>query len=105
MIDWDRIAELQAEVGEDGLAEVLELFFEEFEETLEAALASDGAAPLDALHFLKGSASNIGMGDVAKICLDGEVAIKSGADKEIDFAEIATAFRESRAELQEVLSC
>lgn len=100
MIDWDRIAELQAEVGEDGLAEVLDLFFEEFEEALQA----HGSSASETLHFLKGSASNIGMRKVAQLCLESEAAIKAGQTEVADLSGIAEAFSQSRAELREVLA-
>ncbi len=31
MIDWERVAELQSEIGADGFGEVLELFLDEVE--------------------------------------------------------------------------
>ena len=43
MIDWDRISELQEEVGEEGVAEVIDIFLEEMDEGI-AALSNLTAA-------------------------------------------------------------
>ena len=69
MIDWARIEELRFEIGEDGVGEVVEIFLEEVEETLtdlgSAQTDEDRAARL---HFLKGSALNLGLNALAALC-------------------------------------
>lgn len=101
MIDWARIDELRREIGDDGLKEVAEVFLEEVEETL-AALAAlpDGIDRSVKLHFLKGSALNLGFTDLAELCRKAELgqAGQAGID------EISVAFSAARHELKAALS-
>ncbi|KAJ57266.1 hypothetical protein ACMU_01860 [Actibacterium mucosum KCTC 23349] len=78
MLDWDRVLELKDEVGEEAFAEVVELFLEEVEEVL-TRFRADGVTETIAedLHFLRGSAMNLGFSDVAEICGAGEKSAKS----------------------------
>lgn len=99
MVDWDRIAELQTEVGEDGIGEIVSIFLEEVEEGVdELAGLSDREAIGDKLHFLKGSAQNIGLSEFSALCLEGEAAAKQGAVKP-DIETIRAALTRARDEL------
>jgi len=71
MVNWDRIAELQEEIGEDEFDEVLSLFCEEMEEAL-SSLGDDPASLKADLHALKGSALNIGLDEFGAICQRAE---------------------------------
>jgi len=103
MIDWDRIAELQEEVGEDSFTEVIEMFFEEVEEVL-AKLRSDDAEQLKAgLHFLKGAALNIGMSELSNLCREAESSVANGDAASIDIEAIRHSFGGSKAELGQLL--
>jgi len=75
MIDWDRVAELRDEIGEEDFAEVTELFLDEADEVV-AGLSdlADAESLQAALHFLKGSALNLGFRDLALLCQQGEKA-------------------------------
>ena len=96
MIDRTRLAELSEEVGADDLCEVVDLFCEEVEETL-SRVARHGTATLaEDLHFLKGSALNIGMSEVAELCRRAETAVRADPDAAPDFAKIAQAFKVAR---------
>lgn len=101
MVDWDRIAELQQEVGEEDFTEVLTMFFDEFEETLENF--DHGAAP-EQIHFLKGSAANIGMQEVATLCRDAECALREGASSVDLLPGIMVSFENSRNALLELVA-
>lgn len=73
MIDWDRVQALRDEVGVDDFAEVVNLFLEEVDEAM--TRLSAGLAPTAlsaALHFLKGSALNLGFAEFARLCQEGE---------------------------------
>ena len=59
MIDWDRVRELRAEVGEDAFDEVVELFLDEVDESVESL--TPGCDVPAALHFIQGSAENLGL--------------------------------------------
>jgi HPt (histidine-containing phosphotransfer) domain-containing protein len=93
MIDWDRVEELRHEVGEDDFAEVVELFLEEVDDTIARLGHSDANASLEEqLHFLKGSALNIGFNEFARLCQDGETAAAFGHAETVDLAAISTAY-------------
>ncbi|MFN3824777.1 MAG: Hpt domain-containing protein [Pseudorhodobacter sp.] len=75
MIDWDRVAELRDGIGEADFAEVVELFLEEADEVVAGLASLDSAESRQAaLHFLKGSALNLGFQDLARLCQQGEKA-------------------------------
>lgn len=77
-IDWKRIEELRGELGEDGLEEIFEIFLEDTAEMIaELQLAPVGKL-LDRIHEIKGSAQNMGFGELARLCRDAEWALKRG---------------------------
>lgn len=99
MIDWDRIAELTTEVGEGELAELLDIFFEEVEETIENLLTDTGPIDAETMHFLKGSAANIGMSELKMLCEAAETALAFSPQSNVDLTSIDIAFRKARQEL------
>lgn len=99
MIDHARLRELQNEVGEHDLAEVIALFCEEVEETLERLRLGSAPALADDLHFLKGSALNIGMSEVGDICKAAELALRSDPQARPDIDTISAAFQKARQAL------
>ncbi|NNE88533.1 MAG: Hpt domain-containing protein [Silicimonas sp.] len=99
-MNWDRISELREEVGEDDLAEVIALFCEEVEEVL-AILANASVADIPGhLHFLKGSALNIGFDSVSTLCLREETKLKEDPDAKPDIACIQKYYATSKSELE-----
>lgn len=98
MIDWDRVAELREEVGEEEFPTVVELFVEEVEEvTRDLASISAPARLEEALHFLKGGALNIGFRRFAQLCSEGEALAAAGRAEEVDVARILACYAESKA--------
>lgn len=98
MIDWKRVAELKEEIGADGFVEVADMFLDEAEGAVRALVA--GLAPEEVegqLHFLKGSALNLGLSDLAAICQEGER--RAAAGRSVDTAQVAAVYRASRAGL------
>lgn len=93
MIDWLRMSELREEIGQDGFDEVVDVFLEEAEEVVARLLQAPFPTHED-LHFLKGSALNLGFVAVAQLCQDGERQLSS--DSQPDPQVIATAFRAAR---------
>lgn len=93
MIDWLRMSELRDEIGQDGFDEVVDVFLEEAEEVV-ARLGAGPAPAQEDLHFLKGSALNLGFVEVAQLCQDGERLLAAGA--RADPQPIAAAFRAAR---------
>lgn len=94
MIDWSQLDALRAELGAS-FDELVEVFLEE----MDTALARlDGAAPpaqmaMD-LHFLKGSALNLGFAEFARLCAAGEATAANGG--RVDPQPVRAAYAESR---------
>ena len=104
MIDWDRIGELRAEIGDDDFAEVLDLFFEDVDEVVAKLQSATGQGPLaDALHFLKGSAQNIGFVGLAELCLSTENALRGNPASTPDIKCLSEVFAAARNTLLQKL--
>jgi HPt (histidine-containing phosphotransfer) domain-containing protein len=100
MIDWKRVEELRTEIGADGFAEVAEMFLEEAEAAVQTLVAGPRPEEVEGqLHFLKGSALNLGLSDLAAICQSGERKAATGFAAEIDTAAVAAVYRASREAL------
>jgi len=96
MIDWARVNELQTEVGDDDFAEVVEMFLEEANEVVARMNASLPNAEVEvALHFLKGSALNLGFCKLADLCQDGEKKAAGGQAEMVDLPIIVGTFHAS----------
>ena len=105
MIDWKRVHELRSEIGLDGFAEVADMFLDEADQavrTLVAGLAADEVE--GKLHFLKGSALNLGLADLAAICQDGERKAAAGYGALVDVRRVAAVYHGSRAMLLQRLA-
>jgi len=104
MLNQARIAELRDEVGDDGFAEVIEIFCEEVEEILDQLDAPGAPNLAERLHFLKGSALNIGMEQVVALCIAEEDRLQGGgAGAEADIAAIRDAYSASRKAIESLL--
>lgn len=98
MIDWNRVAELKEEIGEEDFAEVAEMFMAEVEEVIERLkTAPDPATYEHDLHFLKSSALNLGFAEVSALCQDGERRSAAGHADSVELAPIFTAYESSKA--------
>ena len=97
MIDWERVADLRSEVGEDDFFEVVELFLEEVEEVIDRLTRSPEPARFeDDLHFLKGSALNLGFRHFSGLCQTGEKLSAAGKGDQVDIEKVLASYRESR---------
>ncbi|MBN9886068.1 Hpt domain-containing protein [Salipiger abyssi] len=99
MIDWSQVSELHDEIGAVDFDEVVALFLQEVEGAL-ADLpdqAREPAALEAALHFLKGSALNLGFDTLAHACQEGEYAARAGTPEAVDLGAIARLYEDSRA--------
>ena len=100
MIDWDRILELQAEVGEEAIVEVIGIFLEEMGEGLDALTGlSDPRDIADKLHFLKGSAQNIGLTVTTDLCQRLEAEIRVDPSVRPDMPALRASLDDARGEL------
>ncbi|MDD9743131.1 MULTISPECIES: Hpt domain-containing protein [Marinovum] len=97
MIDWSRVSELREEVGEEDFAEVVELFLDEVDGVI-GTLAPETADLEAQLHFLKGSALNLGFAAFAALCQAGETAANAGQGERVDVAAIRDAYARARSE-------
>lgn len=98
MIDWNRVTELREEIGAEDFGEVVEIFLEEVE--AEISQLKD-LVPQDALeaklHFLKGSALNLGFTDFASMCQTGEICAAQKAFDQIDLPDILATYDRSKS--------
>jgi len=97
MIDWPRVRELKEEVGEDGFEEVIELFLEEVEGVIDKLKSGDRSQLEQDLHFLKGSALNLGFREFSNLCFDGERKSANGQDNDVDLSRVFSSYDNSKA--------
>jgi len=98
MILWSRVNELREEVGTEDFKEVVELFLDEVEEVIERLRAGTARGQLEQdLHFLKGSALNLGFGTFSDLCQDGERLAAQGKADTVDLAAIVDGYDRSKA--------
>lgn len=94
-VDWDRLNELKADIGDEDFADVAMLFVTELQDTL-SALTPEHAAAHD-FHFLRGSASNLGFMSLVSACSTAEAACASGQRPDVD--AVRAAFANALAEM------
>lgn len=101
MINWDRVEELRDEIGAEDFAEVVELFLEEVEQVIDKlSRAPDMNTLGDDLHFLKGSALNLGFRGFSGLCQTGETAASEGKAEAVDIGEILASYAASKEVFQ-----
>lgn len=99
MVNWDRVRTLQEEVGAEDFTEIIELFFSEVENVVEALPYVEGDKALaDQLHFLKSGALNLGFDTLSTLCTQGEVAANQGRTDDIDIALIQQSYHGAKAQ-------
>lgn len=96
MIDWDRVTELQEEIGEEDFVEVGQMFVAEIEEKLQE-MAAAGSHDAADFHYLRGSAANLGLVEFAGLCGEAEQTARGGGIG--DFAAVRASFTASLAEI------
>lgn len=94
-VDWDRLNELRADIGEEDFADVAMLFVSELQETLDTLVATQASAA--DFHFLRGSAANLGFVTLVEACAAAEAACKD--DDVPDVALVQTTFAAALAEV------
>lgn len=99
MINWDRVTELQDEIGEEDFLEVGRMFIAEMEEKLQDMAGSPHREAAD-YHYLRGSAANLGFTEFAELCGAAESAGNDGAPD--NFAAIRDSFNKSLAEISDL---
>lgn len=107
MIDWNQIKQLEEDVGAEDLADVVEIFIEEVDEAVDAlrnGSAPTGADLAAAMHFLKGSAYNLGFKAFGDKCSVGEKEANGGVGDKIDLSVIVELYDASKAEFMKSAS-
>jgi histidine phosphotransfer protein HptB len=97
LTDWQRVDDLASEIGADAMVEVVTMFLEETDEVM-ARLVSAVPTTED-YHFLKGSALNLGLNDLATLCQLGEQETKTGLVNPATRAAVASIYPASKADL------
>lgn len=99
VIDWNRVGELRDEIGAEDFTEVVDLFLEEVDEIVERlAHAPDPARYEEDMHFLKGSALNLGFQAFASLCANGEQKAAAGDCGAVDLGAVLDCYHTSKAE-------
>jgi HPt (histidine-containing phosphotransfer) domain-containing protein len=99
MINWERVNELRDEVGQEDFLEVVEIFLEEVDEVVaRLRSAPDPTTYEDDLHFLKGSAVNLGFAALSEICQSGEKKAAEGDVLSIDVAAVLSVYEKSKTQ-------
>jgi len=98
-IDWDRVQELKDEIGEDDFSDIVEIFLAEVDEKIDGLRNGLDVSELEAsLHFLKGSALNLGFEEFSSLCQRGESSASQSDYDSIDLNVILTSYSESKTE-------
>lgn len=101
MVDWGRVNELREEIGIEDFQEVLTLFLDEADEAMGRLWQTSDSAEIEAdLHFLKGSALNLGLEELASICQAGERSAAQG-HADVPISAVADCYAKSRQMLEQ----
>ena len=109
MVDWKRIDALREEVGKEALPEIVALFLEETGEAVDGLRAivsgartpGDPAAMSARMHFLAGSAGQLGLPRMHALAAAAEEAAAAG--RTVDPAPVIAAYDEGAGELREAV--
>lgn len=95
LINWNKVTELRDEIGAEDFDEVVELFLEEVEAAI-AQLGAESRSVEHDLHFLKGSALNLGFSQFSELCRAGEAAAAAGNAACVDLQAVARSYQVSK---------
>ena len=97
MIDWQRVLNLKAEIGDEDFDEVVPLFIEEVSEITDRLRSDVDLNRLEEdLHCLKGSALNLGFSEFADLCHAGESLSAKGKADTVNVPAIVDCFEVSK---------
>ena len=95
MINWAKVLELRDEVGVEDFDEVVDLFLDEVEDTI-MHLGTPCRSLEHDLHFLKGSALNLGFTEFSELCRSGESDAARGLGEDVDTGRIIACYHTSK---------
>ena len=99
MIDWDQLNELSEDVGTEDFAVIVSMFFEETDEVIARLTAT--TTPEADYHFLKGSATSLGLVAMAEACGTYEQMAALGTLPTDSVEEVITLYEAVKSTLQE----
>ncbi|MEM7440671.1 MAG: Hpt domain-containing protein [Pseudomonadota bacterium] len=100
MIDWSRVKELEDDMGAEDLGDVVAIFLDEMEEAIEDMVAQPPNSSEEwasRMHFLKGSAFNLGFEAFGAYCGGGETAARAGDVDGLTVAELRARYDVSKS--------
>lgn len=98
MIDWAQVNTLRDDVGKDDFTEIVEIFIDEVEGVIDRLRDAHDLTTLgDDLHFLKGSALNLGFSAFSDQCQLGESMAAGGKAAQVDVSAILLSYETSKA--------
>lgn len=101
MIDWQRVSDLREEIGAEDFEEVVPLFLEEVSGVIDVLRSGPDLNRLEEdLHFLKGSALNLGFAGFSDLCGAGEKAAAAGQASAVNVTEILACFDSSKVSFE-----
>ena len=106
MINQDQVKQLEDDVGAEDLAEVVTLFLSEVDEAIEGLEEVSKGTTKDiaeALHFLKGSAFNLGFQSFGDYCAIGEAQAHAGDKSQISISQVGSLYAASKVQFLEEL--
>ena len=102
MIDWNRVETLYNEIGSSDFCEVIELFLDETDGVIQRLETAPDPARYEAdLHFLKGSALNLGLTAFSALCQAGELLAANGETAAVDIAAVVALYYTSTTAMAE----
>lgn len=96
MIDWKRVLALHDEVGAAEFRPLVELFLDEIEGVLMTATPADPQILEQRLHFLKGSAWNLGLRAFGAQCELWESLVRRGGAPQFDPDQLMGSYGSSK---------
>ncbi len=99
MINWDQVKQLEDDIGAEDFGDVVVMFIEEVDEAVDnlrakAELTAQELA--SAMHFLKGSAANLGFNEFSEMCSRGEKSAESGVRNDVDIPQVIALYDASK---------
>ncbi len=99
MINWERVKELENDIGPDDIDDVVELFLSEVDNVIEGLSNDSSQNTLEQdMHFLKGSALNLGFDVFGEMCSSAEKQAAAGNECDVSVPQIVASYESSKSE-------
>lgn len=99
MLNWTTIKKLHHDIDPEDFDEIVDIFLGEMETEIQALRKDDCTDTIGCrLHFLKGSALNMGFETFSKLCTVGEQGLATPSTSGIDTFEIEECYKKSKTQ-------